>query len=165
MSGSYARRRSVSSRSAVGNLREDLVGALFLEVVEDVGALVRRHLRDEGGGLACREPLEDFAAELLVEVLEDVGGALLRQCAKEVRYSFSRKGFGNVGEIGRVHLLRFCRYARRILVEEIENVRSKQRGYSPYFMFARRRMQGSVPRLFHHTTGSVRRSSRNSATS
>ena len=147
------------------DLRQNVIGGFFFEILEDVGAIVRCHLRDELCRLPRAHRFEHFASQIFVQVLEHVGRAIGTQRAQQFRYTVPRHRLGDVGKIGRVDLFCFCCDTRRFFVEKIENVGCEQCDYSLLFIIARRRVQGTVPLLLHHTTGSVRGLSRKSATS
>ena len=108
------------------HLLDDLFGALLVELLEHVRALVRVHLRDEGRGLLGGHRLQDFGAQLLVEVLEHLRRPLLGQRREKHRHPIERHRLGDVREIGRMHLLGLRRDLRRSLLEKRENVGSEQ---------------------------------------
>ena len=128
VSGSYASSFSVSRALGGWNLGENLLGALFLELFEGVGAIVRRHLRDELGRLTRGHRLENFGAQLLVEVLENIRRALDGQRGQEGRDHLARKRFRQRREIVGVQLLGLGRNSVRTLLEHDEDVRQEQRG-------------------------------------
>jgi hypothetical protein len=107
-------------------LGEDLVGGLLVELLEHVGALVGRHLLDDGRRRPRRERFEHLGAELLVEILEHVGGALLGQRREQRARPFRRQQLGHVREVGRMQLLRLRPDALRRLLEQLEQVGSQQ---------------------------------------
>ena len=117
-------------------LIEDVVGRFILERLEDVGAIVRRHLRDELRRLAGRHRLEDFAAQILVEVLEHVGGSSGGQSAQQLGDPLTGQCFRYIREIGGVHLLSLRGNAAGSFVKEIQDVGGEQRGHPPHFVFA-----------------------------
>jgi ABC-type branched-subunit amino acid transport system ATPase component len=59
---------------------------LLRDLLERVGAIVRRHLRDELRRLPRRDRLEELRSQLLVEILENVRCSLLWSLG--YRYSF-----------------------------------------------------------------------------
>ena len=99
---------------------------LLVDLLEGVGAVVWRHLRDEGGGLARRDRLEEFGAQLLVEILEDVRGARRAERGEELRELLAIEQLGDVGEIGRVHLLRLGGDVGRRFLEQRRDVGREQ---------------------------------------
>ena len=125
-SGSYRRSSSVSLPRRRRHLLDDLFGALLVELLEHVGALVRVHLRDERRGLLGGHRLQHLGAQLLVEVLEHVRRALLGQRREEHRHPIERHRLGDVREIGRMHLLGLRRDLRRSFLEQREDVGREQ---------------------------------------
>ena len=127
VSGSYERSFSISLPLFGRNLGENLVGVLFVDLLERVGAIVRRHLRDELRGLARRDRLEELGSQLLVEILEHVGGARRTRAPRGTRCSCSRlEQLGDVGEVRRVDLLRLRGEVGRRLVEQRDDVGREQ---------------------------------------
>ena len=123
------------------------------------------HLPSLSHRLARREALENLASQVLIEIFQDFRGALGGERAKQIRHPLARQSFGDVSEVGGVNLLGFGSDARRIVVEQVEDVRREQCGNSPDFVLARGRVQGGMPLVLHHTTGRARRSSRKCYTS
>ena len=117
-----------------GDLGEDVLGGLLLQLVEHVGAIVRRHLGDEPRRLLARHRLEDLGAQLLVEVLEEVGRPVGGEGAQQVGHPVPRDRLGDVREVRRVHLLGVRRHARRRLVQQGEDVRGEQRPEGALFL-------------------------------
>ena len=108
------------------HLLDDLFRVLLVELLEDVGALVRIHLGDERRRLLRGHRLEHLGAQLLVQVLEHLRRALLRQRREEHGHLLERHRLGDVGEIRGVHLLGLGRDQRRRLLEQREDVGSEQ---------------------------------------
>ena len=115
----------------LGNGLEDVVGGFLVHFLEHVGALVGRHLRNEGRRLRGGHPLEQLGADFLVEVFENGAGPLGRQGVEERREALARQRLGDVGEVGGVQLFGFGGDRCRIGLEQVENVGREQRGETP----------------------------------
>jgi hypothetical protein len=108
-------------------LGDDLLGDVLVDRLEDVGAVVRRHLRDERGRLLGGDGLQELRPQLLVQVLEDVGGARRWERREERPHLVPREELSDVGQIGRMHLLGLGGNRSRRLVQQVEDVRRYER--------------------------------------
>ena len=108
------------------DLGEDLLDAVFVDLLEGVGAIVRRHLRDELGGLARRDRLEELGSQLLVEILENVRGASGTEGGEERLQLPGLEQLCDSGEVGRVHFFRLDRDIGRRLIEQRDDIGREQ---------------------------------------
>src|SRR5262249_51107547 len=127
------------------DLREDFLDVLLVDLLERVGAVVRRHLRDELGGLARSDALEELGPRLLVHVLEHVRGARRSERREELLQLLAVERVGYVGEIRGMDLFRLRRDVGRRLLEQRDDVRGEESGDRPVLWVSLRWRHGHSP--------------------
>jgi len=112
-----------------------VISRLFVEFIECVDALVRRHLFDDVGGLACGQLFEHLRAEVVVEIFQDFGRSLTGQCGQERTHLFDRHRLRDVREIGWMHLLGLRTDGLRTILEQLKKIGNEQCGERPFDFF------------------------------
>ena len=118
---------------------------LLVDLLERVGAVVRRHLRDELGGLTRSDALEELGPHLLVQVLEHVRGARRPERGEEFLQLLAVERVGDVGEVGGVDLFRLHRDVRRRFREQRDDVGRQERRDRPVLWVSLRWRHGHSP--------------------
>ena len=118
---------------------------LLVDLLERVGAVVRRHLRDELGGLTRSDALEELGPHLLVHVLEHVRGTRRPERGEEFLELVAVERVRDVGEVGGVDLLRLHGDVRRRFRQQRDDVGRQERRDRPVLWVSLRWRHGHSP--------------------